>query len=74
MRTLLFEMTKKYKSKKCLLLEGLGIDAGKADEGIGICQVCELARCVYDYPGRVSKRNKEILLSCLRRWQGQNSV
>ena len=48
-------MTKKYKSKKCLLLDGLGIDEGKADEGIGICQVCPLDYCVYDYSGRLVK-------------------
>ena len=67
-------MNRKYKSKKCLLLDGLGIDEGKADEGIGICQVCPLDYCVYDYPVRISEKNKEILLSCLRRWQGQDSV
>ena len=62
-------MTKKYKSKKCLLLEGLGIDAGKADEGIGICQLCPLDHCVYDYPGRISKTNKKLLELELKRWQ-----
>ena len=60
---------KKHKPNRCLLLEGLGVSVEEGYEGIGICQVCPLGRCVFDYPGPVSRLDKEILELELKKWQ-----
>ena len=60
---------KKHKPNRCPLLEGLGIKIEEGYEGIGICQVCELERCVFDHPGKVSKADREILGLELKKWR-----
>ena len=60
---------KKNKPNRCILLEGLGIKTEEGYEGIGICQVCPLERCVLEYPGKVGWRNRKLLELELKKWQ-----
>ena len=55
--------------KVCPLLEALGISPGDGYAGEGICQVCGLPRCIYDKPGAVSKKDREILMREAKKWE-----
>ena len=55
--------------KVCPLLEALGIPPGNGYVGEGICRVCKLPYCIYDKPGKVSKKDKEILMREAKKWE-----
>ena len=55
--------------KVCPLLEALGIPPGNGYVGAGICQVCPLPYCVYERSGRVSKKDRDILMREAGKWE-----
>lgn len=54
-------MTEKPPHKYCPLLEGFGIKAENSRGGAILCLKCPLDRCIFDYPGRVSKKDMDKL-------------
>lgn len=55
--------------KVCPLLKELGIAPHEAYAGEGICQVCECERCIYDKPGPISRKDREILARMAKQWE-----